>query len=63
MCCLTYENKTYQQLKSQFPKIGKKIRTKDKTGKVVRHNVIGRRLAIRIEDGTEIEISIDEIDN
>jgi len=63
MCCLTYENKTYQQLKSQFPKIGKKIRTKDKAGKVIRHNVIGRRLAIRIEDGTEIEISIEEIVN
>jgi cell fate regulator YaaT (PSP1 superfamily) len=63
MCCLTYENKTYQQLKSSFPKMGKTVRTSDKTGKVIRHNVIGRRIAIRLDDGTEMEISIDDIIN
>jgi len=63
MCCLTYENKTYQQLKSSFPKVGKTIQAKDKKGKVIRHNVIGRRIAIRLGDGTEMEIGVDEIDN
>jgi len=63
MCCLTYENKTYQQLKSRFPKVGKTVRTQEKTGKVVRHNVIGRRIAIRLQDGSEIEIGVDEITN
>jgi cell fate regulator YaaT (PSP1 superfamily) len=63
MCCLTYENKTYQQLKSSFPKVGKTIRTRDKTGKVIRHNVIGRRIAIRQDDGSEMEIGVDDIEN
>ena len=63
MCCLTYENKTYQQLKSSFPKVGKTIQTRDKTGKVIRHNVIGRRIAIRLDDGSEMEISVDDIEN
>ena len=63
MCCLTYENKTYQQLKSSFPKVGKTIRTSDKKGKVIRHNVIGRRIAIRLDDGSEVEIGIDDVEN
>lgn len=63
MCCLTYENKTYQQLKSNFPKVGRIVKTKEKRGKVIRHNVIGRRLAIRLDDGTELEIGLDDIVN
>jgi len=62
MCCLTYENKTYQQLKSSFPKVGKTIQAKNKKGKVIRHNVIGGRIAIRLGDGTEMEIGVDDID-
>ena len=61
MCCLTYENKTYAQLKEDFPKIGKMVQTKNNTGKVVRHNVIGRRVAIRLENGVEVEVPMDEI--
>jgi cell fate regulator YaaT (PSP1 superfamily) len=63
MCCLTYENKTYQQLKSSFPKVGKIIKARDKTGKVIRHNVIGGRIAIRLEDGSEMEIGVEDIKN
>lgn len=63
MCCLTYENKTYQQLKSSFPKVGKTIRTRENKGKVIRHNVIGGRIAIRLDDGSEMEISVHEIEN
>ena len=63
MCCLTYENKTYQQLKSSFPKVGKIIQTSDKTGKVIRHNIIGGRIGIRLEDGSEMEVGVDEIEN
>ena len=63
MCCLTYENKTYQQLKTSFPKLGKTIQANDKTGRVIRHNVIGRRIAIRLDDGSEMEIGVDDIDN
>jgi len=61
MCCLTYENQTYIHLKEKFPKIGKTVQTKDSTGKVIRHNVIGKRIAIRLENGMEVEVGMDEI--
>ena len=61
MCCLTYENNTYKNLRKKFPKIGKTIRANEKSGKVIRHNVIGKRVAIRLDNGTEVEISLEDI--
>lgn len=61
MCCLTFENETYRQLKTNFPKIGKMVKTTQGSGKVTRHNVICDRLSVRLEDGREVEISIEDI--
>jgi len=61
MCCLTYENKTYAKLREGFPKVGKKIHIKGEKGKVIRHNVLGQRLSVRLESGSEVELDIDEI--
>jgi cell fate regulator YaaT (PSP1 superfamily) len=61
MCCLTFENETYRQLKKNFPKIGKVIKTKNGSGKVTRHNVICNRLTVKLEQGGEVEISLDDI--
>lgn len=61
MCCLTYECKTYSELKKKFPKIGKTIATRLGSGKVLRHNILAGRLSIRMEDETEKEISLDDI--
>ncbi len=62
MCCLTYENETYRDLKKSVPKIGKTIEVGGRRGKVVRHNVIGGKITMRLEeDDQEVEIEIDEI--
>jgi cell fate regulator YaaT (PSP1 superfamily) len=63
MCCLTYENLTYLKLKEDFPKIGKTVTIKDDTGKVVRHNVIAKQVVVRLEDGTEVEVAIEDIES
>jgi cell fate regulator YaaT (PSP1 superfamily) len=54
MCCLTYEYETYRALRSELPKIGKTIMTPKGAGKVIRHNPIRYRIAVRLEDGVEI---------
>jgi cell fate regulator YaaT (PSP1 superfamily) len=61
MCCLTFEFETYQKLKANFPKIGKTVKTKNGTGKVIRHNVICNRIAVRLEGGQEFEAPLEEI--
>lgn len=62
MCCLNYEYKTYQNLQKKFPKIGKIIRTPGGRGKVVRHNILGKKMAVRLEDGSEAEYDLDQIE-
>jgi cell fate regulator YaaT (PSP1 superfamily) len=61
MCCLTFENTTYQQLKEKFPKIGKTVSIPSGQGKVIRHNVLGDRAVIRLDGGTEVEVPLGDI--
>ncbi len=61
MCCLTFENETYRALKKDFPKIGKTVTCPKGKGKVIRHNVIGGRLTLKMEDDTEAELSVKDI--
>ncbi|WP_457553449.1 PSP1 domain-containing protein [Desulfobacula sp.] len=63
MCCLTFENKTYKSLKKEMPKLGKKITVEEGKGKVVRQNVLKNSVTIRLEDNTEIEKKIPELNN
>ena len=61
MCCLTFENATYQELKEKFPKIGKPVMTQNGKGKIIRHNVLKDQVIIRMEGGSEVEVPLDEI--
>lgn len=58
MCCLTFENETYISLKREMPKLGKTITTEKGKGKVVRQNVVKESITIRLEDNTEVEKTI-----
>ncbi len=54
MCCLKYEQDTYECLRKQMPKLGKEIMTPDGIGVVVENNIISEKSRIRLtlEDGT-----------
>jgi cell fate regulator YaaT (PSP1 superfamily) len=61
MCCLAYEFETYQELKKDLPRLGKTVMTPKGKGKVVRHNAICNRVAVRLEEDLEIEFGVDKI--
>jgi len=61
MCCLTFEDKTYRDMKKTLPKIGKKVLTRAGEGKIIRHDVVGQKVVVQISDGSEMLIGIDEI--
>ena len=63
MCCLTFENETYKSLKRGMPKLGKKITIEEGKGKVIRQNVLRESITVRLEDNTEIEKTIQQLDN
>jgi cell fate regulator YaaT (PSP1 superfamily) len=61
MCCLQYEYDTYRELKKDMPKLGKKIELPEGRGKVVRQNVMQRSVTVQLEDGKEIEKTLDPL--
>jgi len=61
MCCLTFENQVYQEFRKQFPAMGRTVKTKEHTGKVIRFNFLQNSIALRLEDNQEIEVRLDEI--
>ena len=63
MCCLTFENETYKSLKREMPKLGKKITIEEGKGKVIRQNVLKETIIIRLEDNSEVEKKIKQLDN
>jgi cell fate regulator YaaT (PSP1 superfamily) len=56
MCCLKYEYETYLEMKREIPKLGKRIMTDHGKAKVIRQNVLERRITVLLEDGTEMEL-------
>lgn len=61
MCCLTYEFETYKYLKKDLPRLGKIVKTPGGKGKVIRHNAICNRVAVRLEDNIEVEYRPDQL--
>ncbi|MCP4748237.1 MAG: stage 0 sporulation protein [Desulfobacteraceae bacterium] len=63
MCCLTFENKVYLELKAEFPPMGKTVKTKEFSGKVIRYNFLHRKVVLRTQENQEVEVSIDDLGN
>jgi cell fate regulator YaaT (PSP1 superfamily) len=54
MCCLAYEYEMYQDLKKDFPKLGKRVTTPQGEGKVIKHHVFKGTVTIGMDDGREV---------
>ncbi len=62
MCCLKYEYETYKDINKDLPKYGKKVTLKDgKSGKVRKVNTLGRTVIVELEDGTNVNVSADDL--
>jgi len=64
MCCLKYEQDTYEQIRKRMPKVGKEVITPDGVGVVWDLNVIKETIRVRIQKGDTSELKdfgIDEI--
>lgn len=61
MCCLTFENAVYKDLKKELPRPGKRIDTSKGSGKVTRQNVLKGSVTLRLDDGSEVETDKTEI--
>jgi len=58
MCCLKYEYDDYLEMKRGMPKVGKRITTPEGEGKVIRQNVLEKRVVVALSDGREVEFGL-----
>lgn len=61
MCCLSFEVDTYQELKKNLPKMGKRITTKYGDGKVIRQNLLLQTITLELNSGGVVTIKAEEL--
>ena len=60
LCCFTYENDLYEVNRQKLPKIGQKIKNKEKEGEVVKLDVLGLKYTLKIDENTFEEVGIND---
>jgi len=62
MCCLRYEDQTYEELKKHLPKLKARVGTSEGPGLVVDTKVLVQLVLVRLEaDGREIAVPVEEL--
>ena len=61
MCCLSYEYGNYVEARKRMPKCGKCVTVAEGRGKVLRQNILEEKVVIGLEEGTEVEVSVYDI--
>lgn len=61
MCCLTYEQPVYEELKCCLPKCGKRVITEKGPGKVVKLKILEGTVMVKLADGQVVELKSDQV--
>lgn len=64
MCCLNYEQSTYEDIRKRLPKVGAIVKIDDETGEVIQNNIVKESVKVKIKRGDEDvieEIKIDKV--
>lgn len=65
MCCLNYEQSTYEDIRKRLPKVGAIVKTKYGENEVISNNVVKESVKIKVKDNDDDErveeVSIDEL--
>ena len=66
MCCLNYEQSTYEDIRKRMPKVGSIVKTSEGTGEVFSNNIVKESIKVKLKKGEEevldYEDSIDDDD-
>ena len=56
MCCIAYENPTYQEALKVMPKVGSQVSTKEGKGTVVFNDLLKREVDVKFINGDDFEV-------
>ena len=60
-CCLNFEDAIYRELRKKLPRRGTAVSTPQGAGVVVGQDIMEQKVLVRLEDGTEQRVPIDDI--
>jgi cell fate regulator YaaT (PSP1 superfamily) len=61
LCCLAYEESTYQEAKGRVPRLGETVRCEKGMGKVIARNVLVENVTVQFEDGSNATLGVGEV--
>ena len=61
LCCLSYENKEYADVRKQMPQMKQEVSTSWGKGKVIGTNLLKETVTIQLDDGTIKEVALNEL--
>ena len=61
LCCLAFEDESYQQWLKDMPSDGITVKTERGPAVVTSHDTVRRRVTVRYEDGTEQSVALEEL--
>lgn len=61
MCCLRYEDKTYDELRRNLPKKGTVVNTANGSGEVIDYDVLCQLVTVETEKGKRVVFSVEEL--
>ena len=63
MCCLNYEQSTYEDIRKRMPKVGSIVKTNEGTGEVFSNNIVKESVKVKIRKGEEEILEEFKIEN
>ena len=63
MCCLNYEQSTYEDIRKRMPKVGSIVKTDEGTGEVFSNNIVKESVKVKIRKGEEEILEEFKIEN
>lgn len=63
MCCLNYEQSTYEDIRKRMPKVCSIVKTSEGTGEVFSNNIVKESIKVKLKKGEEEVLEEFKIDN
>jgi len=62
LCCLAYEYETYNELRKNLPKCGKKVPYGSATAEVISVDILAQKMTLRCENGDRCVVKADDLE-
>jgi cell fate regulator YaaT (PSP1 superfamily) len=62
LCCLSYEDDFYRQVRSAMPRLGQQVNTEQGTGYVHALNILRETVTVRLDAGQDVEFAVADLE-